>query len=63
MLHAMKAKNPVMHFEYVFKLEVMGPEGRQYFLCVFWTFGQCVKVFKHCCDVLSIDVTFFNEEV
>jgi hypothetical protein len=28
MLHAMKAKNPGMHFEYVRKPDVMGPEGR-----------------------------------
>jgi hypothetical protein len=38
MLHAMKAKNPGMHFEYVLKPEVIGPEGRQYFLHAFWTF-------------------------
>jgi hypothetical protein len=47
-----------MHFEYVLKPEVIGPEGRQYFLRAFWTFGQCVEAFKHCCDVLSIDDTF-----
>ncbi len=47
-----------MHFEYVLKPEVIGPEGRQYFLRAFWTFGQCVEAFKHCCDVLSIDGTF-----
>jgi hypothetical protein len=28
MLHAMKAKNTRMHFEYVPKPEVMGSEGR-----------------------------------
>jgi hypothetical protein len=39
MLHVMKAKNPGMHFEYVPKPEVMGLEGRQYFLRSFWTFG------------------------
>jgi hypothetical protein len=48
-----------MHFEYFPKPEVMGPEGRQYFLRAFWTFGQCVEAFKHCCDVLSIDDMFF----
>jgi hypothetical protein len=58
MLHAMKPKNPGMHFEYVPKPDVMGAEGRQYFLYAFWTFGQCVEVFKHCCDVLSIDGMF-----
>jgi hypothetical protein len=58
MLHAMKAKNHEMHFEYVPKPEVIGPEGRQYFLYAFWILGQCVKVFKHYCDVLSIDGTF-----
>jgi hypothetical protein len=58
MLHAMKAKNPVMHFKYVPKPKVMGPEGIQYFLCAFLTFGQCMKAFKHYCDVLSIDGTF-----
>jgi hypothetical protein len=58
MLHAMKAKNHEMHFEYVPKPEVIGPEGRQYFLYAFWIFGQCVKAFKHYCDVLSIDGTF-----
>jgi hypothetical protein len=36
MLHAMKAKNPGLHFEYVSKHDVMEPEGRQYFL---WIFG------------------------
>jgi hypothetical protein len=60
MLHAMKTKNPVMHFEYVPKPEVMGSEGKQYFLRAFWTFGQCVEAFKHCCDVFSIDSTFFT---
>jgi hypothetical protein len=35
MLHAMKAKNPGMHFEYVPKPEVIGPQGRQYFLYAF----------------------------
>jgi hypothetical protein len=35
MLHAMKAKNPGMHFKYVPKSEVIRPEGRQYFLCAF----------------------------
>jgi transposase-like protein len=49
-----------MHFKYVSKPEVMESEGRQYFLYAFWTFGQCVKVFKHCCDVLSIDDTFLK---
>jgi hypothetical protein len=47
-----------MHFEYVPKPEVIGLEGRQYFLHVFWTFGQCMEAFKYCCDVLSIDVMF-----
>jgi hypothetical protein len=56
----MKAKNPGMHFEYVPKAEVMGPEGRQYFLHAFWIFGQYVEAFKHCCDVLSIDDTFLS---
>jgi hypothetical protein len=32
MLHATKAKNPEMHFEYVLKPDIMGSEGRQYFL-------------------------------
>jgi hypothetical protein len=57
-LHAMKAKNPGMQFEYVSKPEVMGPEGRQYFLYAFWTFEQCIEAFTHCCDVFSIDGTF-----
>jgi hypothetical protein len=60
MLHAMKANNPGMHFEYVPKPEVMGSEGRQYFFYVFWTFGQCIEAFKHCYDVLSIDGTFLT---
>jgi hypothetical protein len=38
MLCAMKARNTGMHFEYVLKLEVIGPKGRQYFLRAFWTF-------------------------
>jgi hypothetical protein len=49
MLHAMKAKNPRMHFEYDPKLKVMLHE--------YWTFGQCMKAFKHCPNVLSIDDT------
>jgi transposase-like protein len=56
----MKAKNPGMHFEYVPKPKVIEPERRQYFLRAFWTFGYCVEAFKHCCDVLSIDVTFLT---
>jgi transposase-like protein len=60
MLHALKAKNTEMHFEYVLKPGVMGPKGRQYFLCAFWTFEQCVEAFKYCCDVLSIDGTFLT---
>jgi hypothetical protein len=56
----MNAKNPGMHFEYVLKSEVIGPEGRQYFLRAFWRFGQCMEAFKHCCDVLSIDGTFLT---
>jgi hypothetical protein len=39
MLHAMKAKDTGMHFEYVSKPEVIGSKGRQYFLRAFWTFG------------------------
>jgi hypothetical protein len=31
----MKAKNIEMHLEYVPKPEVMGPEGREYFLRAF----------------------------
>jgi hypothetical protein len=61
-LHAMKAKNQRMHFKYVPKPDVMGLEGRQYFLHAFWTFGQCMEAFKHCCDVLSIDNTFLTEK-
>jgi hypothetical protein len=60
MLHAMKAKNPGMHFKYVPKPEVIRLEGIQYFLRAFWTFGQCVEAFKHCYDVLSIDGTFLT---
>jgi hypothetical protein len=60
MLHAIMAKNPGMHFKYIPKPGVMGPEGRQYFLRAFWTFGQCTEVFKHCCDMLSIDGTFLT---
>jgi hypothetical protein len=58
MLHTMKAKKSGMHFEYVSKPEVIGLEGRQYFLCAFSTFGQCLEAFKHYCDVMSIDDTF-----
>jgi hypothetical protein len=58
----MKAKNPEMYFEYVLKPEVIGPEGRRYFLCAFWTFEQCMEAFKHCCDVLSIDGTFLTKK-
>jgi hypothetical protein len=62
MLQAMKAKNPEMHFEYVPKPDVRGGGGRRYFFCAFWTFGQCIESFKHCCDVLSIDDTFLTGE-
>jgi hypothetical protein len=58
MLRAMKAKNPEIHFVYVLKPNVMRSESRQYFLCAFWTFGQCVEAFKNYFDVLSIDDTF-----
>jgi hypothetical protein len=58
MLYAMKTNNSGMHFMYVPKPEVIRLEGRQYFLRVVWTFGQCMDAFKHCCDVLSIDGTF-----
>jgi hypothetical protein len=58
MLHAMKANNLEMHFEYVPKPEVMGSEGRQYLLRAFWTFELCMEAFKYCCNVLSIDDTF-----
>jgi hypothetical protein len=60
MLYTMKAKNTGMHFEYVSKLKVIRLDGRQYFLCAFWTFGQCLEAFKHCCDVLSVDITFLT---
>jgi hypothetical protein len=62
MLHAMKEKNLGMHFEYVPKTEVIGTKGRQYFLRAFWTFGQCMEAFKHCCDVLSIDGIFLTKK-
>jgi hypothetical protein len=60
LLHAMKAKNSRMHFEYVPKPKFIELEGRQYFLHAFRTFGQCVKAFKYCCDVLSIDGMFLT---
>jgi transposase-like protein len=60
MLHAIKAKNPVMHFESIPKPDVMGLKGRQYFLSAFYTFGQYVEAFKYYCDVLSIDGTFLT---
>lgn len=61
MLHAMKAKNPGMHFEYVPKPEtVREGDGRQIFYRAFWAFGQCIEAFKHCRDVLSIDGTFLT---
>jgi hypothetical protein len=58
----MKAKNPGMHFHYIPKPDILGPDDRQYFFCVFWTFGQCIEAFKHYCDVLSIDGTFLIEK-
>jgi hypothetical protein len=61
-LHAMRAKNTGMHFEYILKPKVIGPEGRQYFLHAFWTFGQCVEAFNHYCDMLSIDGRFLTEK-
>jgi hypothetical protein len=62
MLHAMNAKNPRMYFEYVPKPKILRPNGRQYFFHAFWTFGQCIEAFKHCCDILSIDGTFLIEK-
>jgi hypothetical protein len=38
MLHVMQAKNPEMHFEYVLKPEILGPDGGQYFFRALWTF-------------------------
>jgi hypothetical protein len=48
MLHAMKAKNPKMHFEYIPKPKIFEPDGRRYFF----------HAFKHSCDVLFIDGMF-----
>jgi predicted transcriptional regulator len=58
----MNAKNPRMYFEYVPKPKILRPDGRQYFFHAFWTFGQCIEAFKHCCDILSIDGTFLIEK-
>ena len=60
MLHAMKAKNLRMHFEYVTKSNTFDAHGRQIFFWAFWTFGQCIEAFKHCRDVMSIYGTFLT---
>ena len=60
MFYAMKVKNPGMHFEYVPKPNTFDAHGREIFFQAFWTFGQCIEVFKHCRDVMSIDGTFLT---
>jgi hypothetical protein len=62
MLHTMKAKNPGMSFKYIPKPEIFGPNGRKHFFYALCTFKQCIKAFKNCCDVLSIDCTFLTEK-
>ena len=53
----MKAANPGMHYEYIPKPDVW-INGRQVFFRAFWCFPQCVKAFRHCRPVFSIDGTF-----
>src|SRR6266498_3931615 len=60
MLHAMKMKNPGMHFEYVPKPNMFDAHWREIFYRAFWTFGQCNEAFKHYRDVMSIDGTFLT---
>src|SRR5438105_4532472 len=60
MLHAMKAKNPGMHFEYIPKPNTFDAHGRKIFFRTFWIFGQCIEAFKHYRDVMSIDETFLT---
>ena len=57
LLHAMKAKNPGMHFEYVPR---QTDNGDEVFGRAFWAFGQCIEALKHCSDVMSIDGTFLT---
>src|SRR5207244_832064 len=60
MLHAIKAKNLGMHFEYVTKPNTFDAHGREIFYQAFWTFGQCIEAFKHYRDVISINGTFLT---
>jgi hypothetical protein len=57
LLNAMKAANLGMHYEYIPKPNTL-INGRQIFFRAFWCFPQCVKSFRHCRPVFSIDGTF-----
>jgi hypothetical protein len=57
LLTAIKAVNPVMHYEYIPRLDAW-KDGRQIFFHVFWCFPQCVEAFRHYRLVFSIDSTF-----
>jgi hypothetical protein len=39
MLHAIKAKNLVTHFYYVLEPDILGHDGKQYYMCILdiWT--------------------------
>ena len=63
LLGAMEATNPGM----VTVVEAFGTKRREYkganvrvFGHVFWAFGQCIRAFKHCRPVISMDGTFLT---
>jgi len=57
MFNAIKVANLGMHYEYIPKPNEW-KDGTQIFFRAFWCFPQCVEAFRHCCLVLSMDLTF-----
>ena len=61
LFNAIKAVNLGMHYEYIPKPNAW-KDGRQIFFHAFWCFPQCVKAFRHCRPVFSIDGTFLIDK-
>jgi hypothetical protein len=57
LFNTIKAMNPGMHYEYVPRPDAL-INGRQIFFRACWCFPQCVKAFRNCRLVFSIDGTF-----
>ena len=57
LFNAIKAVNPVMHYEYIPKPNAW-KDGRHIFFHAFWCFPQCVEAFRHYRPVFSIDGMF-----